>query len=77
MFTYLLGSHSWMDCLAVELFLNICFSDTAIVTLFPMVAERAVSGMLLGTGGVPTSLTLLFWGWLTVFMGWSAGTSYS
>ena len=55
MFTYLLGSHSWMDCLAAELFLNICFSDTAIVTLFPLVAERAVSGMLLGTGGVPTS----------------------
>ena len=23
-----LGSHSWMDCLAAELFLNSCFSDT-------------------------------------------------
>ena len=23
-----MGSHSWMDCLAVELFLNSCFRDT-------------------------------------------------
>ena len=28
-----LGSHSWMDCLAAELFLNSCFSDTVFVTL--------------------------------------------
>ena len=35
---------------------------------------------MLGTGGVPTFLTLLFWRWLTVsevFLGRSAGTSYS
>ena len=66
-----------MDRLAVELFLNICFSDIAIVTLFPIAAERAISGKLLHTGGVPTSLMLLFWWGLTVFMGWSAGMSYS
>ena len=44
--------------------------------------ETAISGVrkLLRTGGVPTSLTLLFWRWLTissVFTGRSARTSYS
>ena len=55
-----LGSHSWMDCLAAELFLNSHFSDTVFVTLLRTAAETAVSGVhkLLGTGGVPTSLTL-------------------
>ena len=42
--------------------------------------ERARIHKLLGTGGVPTSLTLLFWRWLTVssvFTGRSARTSCS
>ena len=56
-----LGSRSWVDCLAAKLFLNSCFSDTVFVTASTAV-ERAVSGVhnLLGVGGVPTSLTLLF-----------------
>ena len=42
--------------------------DTACMSLFRTAVETAVSGVpeLLGTGGVPTSLTLLFWRWLTV-----------
>ena len=77
-----LGSHSWMDCFAAEL-LNSCFWDTVFVTLLRRTAvETAVSGVqkLLPNGGVPTSLTLLFWRWLTVssvFAGRRAGTSYS
>ena len=52
-----LGSHSWMDCLAAELFLNSCLSDTVFVTLFHTAVETAVGGVhkLLHTGGVPTS----------------------
>ena len=38
-----LGSHSWMDCLVAELFLNSCFSDTAFVTLCCTAVETAVS----------------------------------
>ena len=77
-----LGSHSRMVCLAAELFLSCCFSDTVFVTLLHTAVETAISGahQLLGTGGVPTSLTLLSWRWLTVssvFTGWNAGTSYS
>ena len=69
-----------MDCLAAELFLNSYFSDT--VTLFCRGVETATSEVhrLLRTGGVPTSLTLLFWWWLMVslvFVGRSAGTGYS
>ena len=30
-----LGCHSWMVCLAAELFLNSCFSDTVFVTFAP------------------------------------------
>ena len=30
-----LGSHSWMDCLAAELFIDSCFSHVVFVTLFP------------------------------------------
>ena len=54
-----LGSHSRMNCLAAELFLNSCFSDTVFVTV-----ETAVSEVhkLLGTGGVPIALTWLFGG---------------
>ena len=50
-------SHSWRDCLAVELFLNSCFSDTVFVTLFYTAVQTAVSGVhkLLCTGRVPTS----------------------
>ena len=63
-----LGSHSWMDCLAAELFLNICFLDTVFGTLFYTAVQTAVSGVhkLLRTGRVPTSWTLLFWRWMTV-----------
>jgi len=69
-----LGCRSRVDCFVAELFLNSCFPDTAVQT--------AVSGVyaLLGTGGVPTSSTPLFWRWLTVssvFAGRNAGTSYS
>ena len=74
-----LGFHSWMDCLAAELFLNSCLLDTVIVTLFHTAVETVVSEVdkLLGTGGVPISLTLLFWRGLAVFTGGSAGTSCS
>ena len=34
-----LGSHSWMDCLAAELFFNSCFSDAVLVTLFRTAVE--------------------------------------
>ena len=61
-----LGSHSWTDFLAADLFLNSCFSDAVFVTLFPTAVETATREVhkLFGTGGVPTSLTLLFWRWL-------------
>ena len=56
--------------------------DTVSVTLLRTVVETAVSGVhkLFRTGGVPTSLTLLFWRWLTVssvFAGRSASPSCS
>ena len=71
-----------MDCLAAELFLNSCLLDTVFVTLFHTAVETVISEVhkLLGTGGVLTSLTSLFWRWLavsSVFTGGSAGTSYS
>ena len=58
-----LGSHSRMVCLAAELFLNSCFSDSVSVTLLRTAVETAISEVhkLLHTGGVPNSLTLLFW----------------
>ena len=72
-----LDSHSWMHCLAAELFLNSCFSDTVFVTLFRTAVETAISEVnkLHRNGEVPASLTFLFWRWLTVssiFMGLSA-----
>ena len=56
--------------------------DTVFVTLFRTAVERASCGVhkMLRTGEIPTSLTLLFWRWLTVssvFAGRSAWTSYS
>ena len=60
-----------------------CFWDTVFVTLlFRTAVETAVSEVhsSLHTGGVPTSLTSLFWRWQTVssvFSGRSAWTSYS
>ena len=39
-----LGPHSRMDCLAAELFLNSCFSDTVFVTLFRTAVGTAISG---------------------------------
>ena len=62
---------------------TVAFSDTVFVTLFRTAVETAVSNEvynLLGTGGVPTSTTLLFWRWLTVssvFASRSDGTSYA
>ena len=78
-----LGSQSRTDCLAAELMiLSSSFSDTVFVTSLRTAVETAISGVheLLGTGGVPTSLTLLFWRWLTVssvFSGRTTRTSYS
>ena len=78
-----LGSPRELDNPLLQLFLNSCFSNTVLVTLFRTAVETAViSGVhkLLRTGGVPTSLTLLFWLWLTVssvFVGRGAWTSYS
>ena len=77
-----LGSHRELDNPLLQLFLSSCFSDTVLVTLFRTAVETAVSEVhkLLCTGGVLTSLTSLFWGWLTVssvFTGQSARTSYS
>ena len=74
--------HSRMDYLADELFLNSSFSGTVCVTSLHTAVETAISEVhkLLGTGRVPTSLTLLFWRWLTVvsvFLDRSARTSYS
>ena len=77
-----LGSQSWMDCLATELSLGSYVSDTVYVTLLRTAVETAANEVhkLLHTGGVPTSLAVLLWRWLTVssvFTGRSAGTSYS
>ena len=71
-----------MDCLAAKLFPNSSFSDAVFVTLFRAAVGTAVSGVrkLLRTGRVPTSLTVLYWRWLTVssvFTGRSARTNYS
>ena len=50
----------WFNCLVTELFLNSCLSGTGFLTLFRTAVETAISKVhkLLGTGGVPTSLTL-------------------
>ena len=71
-----------LDNLLLQLFLDSCSTDIVFVTLFRTAVETSVSEVhkLLGTGGVPTSLTSLFWRWLTVssvFAGRSAGMSYS
>ena len=71
-----------LDSPLLQLFLNSCFPDTVFVTLLRTAVETAISKVpkLLRTGGVPTSLTLLFCRWLTVssvFAGRSARTSYS
>ena len=57
-----------MVCLAATLFLNSCHPDIAFVTLLRTADETAISEVrkLLRTGGVLTSLTWLFWRWLTV-----------
>ena len=43
-----LGSHSRMECLAAELFLNTCFSDAAFVTSLRTAVETAISEVLAG-----------------------------
>ena len=44
----------WDECLAVELCLNSCFTDTVFVTLFRTAIKRAISELhkLLRIGGV-------------------------
>ena len=71
-----------LDNSLLQLFLNSCSTDIVFVTLFRKAAATAISGVhkLLGTGEVPTSLTLLLWRWLTVssvFTDRSKRTSYS
>ena len=63
-----LGSHSRLVCLAAKLLLNSWFSGPVFVTLLRTAVGAAISEVhnLLGTGGVPTTLALLFWWWLTV-----------
>ena len=48
-----LGSHSWVDFLAVELFLNTCFLGHCPRVCSPQLLERAISGVhkLLRIGG--------------------------
>ena len=40
-----LGSHSWIDGLAAELFSTVAFLGTVIVTLFRTAVETAISGV--------------------------------
>ena len=40
-----LGSHSWMVCLAAELFLNSCSLDAVFVTLLRIAVETAVDDL--------------------------------
>ena len=66
--------------LPTDLFLNSCFLDTVSMSLLRTAVETAISGVhkLLRTNRVLTSVTLLFWRWLTVssvFAGRSARTS--
>ena len=70
-----------LDYLLCEV-LTVAFRTLVFVYLFHAAFETAISEVhsLLGTGGVPISLTLLFWRWLMVslvFAGCSACTSYS
>ena len=66
---------------AGQSFASVVSQQLLFVTLFGTAFETAISEVhkLLGTGGGPTSLTLLFWRWLavsSVFAGRSARTSY-
>ena len=60
-----------------------CFSDTVFVVLFRTQLRNQLAkypSCLIRTGGVTTSLTLLYWRWLmvsSVFAGQCARTSYS
>ena len=51
--------------LLLPLFLNSCATDIVFVTLLCTAVETAISEVhkFLGSGEVPTSLTLLFWRW--------------
>ena len=62
-----LGSHGEFKLSFASGF-NSRFSTLVFVALFLTAVETAISEVhkLLGTGGVPTSLTWLFWRWLTV-----------
>ena len=68
------GSHSWMDCLAAELFRNSCFSDIVLVTLFRTAVGTATSPP---PPPPPNSVVLAVLTVSSVFTGRSAGTSYS
>ena len=61
------GCHSELDSFLLQVS-TAGLSDSVFVTLLGTAVERASCGIhkLLRTGGVPTSLTLLFWPWLTV-----------
>ena len=77
-----LGPRKKLDNPSLQLFFNGCFWDNVSAALFRAAVETAISEvikLILCTGGVPTSLTLLFWRSLAVspvFEGRSAGTSY-
>ena len=76
-----LSSHRELDYFFASGFSS-CFSDTVCVALLRAAVKSAISEAhkLRGTVGVPTSLTLLFWSWLTVssvFLGQSVWTNYS
>ena len=70
------GRWSWA---LIESWTIVCFSCSSTVAFRTLKQQLAEVHKLLHTGGVPTSLTLLFWQWLTVSSacaGRSAWTSY-
>ena len=58
-----LDSYRELDNPSPQLFPNSCFSGIVFATLLHTAVETAISEVrkLLGTGGAPTSLMLLFW----------------
>ena len=75
-----LGSHSWTDCLAAQLFLDSYSLDIRLCSAQLLKQQMAEYTSCFALGGVPTSLTLLFWRWLmvcSIFTGQSTQTSHS
>ena len=66
-----LGSHRKLGSRLLQLFLSNCLFGHCPCDSFRTAVETAVSEVhkLLGTGEVPTSLTLLFWRWLDGLFG--------